>query len=65
LVLLFGCRQWLEGFSHLAIRLSIALLITIVASVLVLAALPAGRLALRNFRDTLLLLLKRERAPVV
>jgi PST family polysaccharide transporter len=65
LVLLLGCRQWLEGFSHLAMRLSIALVITIAASVLVLAALPAGRLAMRNFKDTLLLLVKRERAPVV
>jgi len=31
----------------------------------VLAALPAGRLAMRNFRDTLLLLVKRERESVV
>jgi len=65
LALLLGCRQWLEGFTHLAVRLSIALVITIAASVLVLAALPAGRLAMRNFKDTLLLLVKRERAPVV
>jgi hypothetical protein len=39
--------------------------ITIVASVLVLAALPAGRLAMRSLKDTLLLLVKRERASVV
>jgi O-antigen/teichoic acid export membrane protein len=65
LVLLFSARQWLEGFSHLATRLSIAFVITIVASVSVLAALPAGRLALRSLKDTLLLVLKRERASVV
>ncbi len=61
LVVLVGSRQWLNGFSHLAVRLSVAFAITIAASVLVLAALPAGRLAMRNFRDTLLLLAKRER----
>jgi O-antigen/teichoic acid export membrane protein len=65
LVVLFGCRQWLEGFSHLATRLSIAFVITIGASVLVLAALPAGRLALRNLKDTLLMLVKRERESLV
>jgi len=59
LAVLVGCRQWLETFSHLATRLSIAFVITIAASVLVLAALPAGRLAMRNFSDTLLLLVKR------
>jgi PST family polysaccharide transporter len=65
LVVLFGCRQWLETFSHLATRLSIAFVITIGASVLVLAALPAGRLAMRNLKDTLLLLVKRERESLV
>jgi PST family polysaccharide transporter len=65
LVVLFGCRQWLEAFSHLATRLSIAFVITIGASVLVLAALPAGRLAMRNFKDTLFLLVKRERESLV
>jgi O-antigen/teichoic acid export membrane protein len=65
LVVVFGCRQWLETFSHLATRLSIAFVITIGASVLVLAALPAGRLAMRNLKDTLLLLVKRERESLV
>jgi hypothetical protein len=65
LVVLFGCRQWLEAFSHLATRLSIAFVITIGASMLVLAALPAGRLAMRNLKDTLLLLMKRERESLV
>jgi PST family polysaccharide transporter len=65
LVVLFGCRPWLEGFSHLATRLSIACVITVAASMLVLAALPEGRLALRSLKDTLFLILKRERASVV
>ena len=65
LAVLFGCRQWLETFSHLATRLSVAFVITIAASVLVLAALPAGRLAMRSLKDTLLLLVKRERASVM
>lgn len=65
LALLFGCRQWLEGFSHLAVRLSIAFVITIAASVLMLAALPAGRLSLLSLKETLLLLWKRQPASVV
>lgn len=65
LVVLIGCRQWLDTFSHLATRLSIAFVITIGVSVLVLGALPAGRLAMRNFKDTLLLLVKRERESLV
>lgn len=62
---LVGCRPWLETFSHLAARLSIAFAITVAATVLVLAALPAGRLALRNLKDTLLLLAKKESESVV
>jgi O-antigen/teichoic acid export membrane protein len=65
LVVVFSCRPWLGAFSHLATRLSIAFVITIGASVLVLAALPAGRLALGNLKDTFLLLIKRERESLV
>jgi PST family polysaccharide transporter len=65
LVVLLGCRQWLSTFSHLSARLSIAFVITVAASVLMLAALPAGRMAMRNFRDTFLLLVKRERKTLV
>jgi len=45
--------------------LSIAFLITVVVSFLVLAALPAGREAMRNFKVMLGLLVKKERASVV
>ncbi len=65
LVILFGCRQALGAFSHLATRLSISGAITIGAFMLVLAALPAGRLAMGNLKDTLLLLVKRERESLV
>jgi len=61
---LLGCRQWLEAFSHLATRLGIAFVITITASLLVLSALPAGRLTLRNLKETLLLLVRRQRASL-
>ena len=40
-------------------RLSLALALTVGASLIIFSALPAGRLALRNLKETLLLLLKR------
>lgn len=60
LVVLLICRQWLEGFQHLVSRLIIAFVFTIGVSLLVLAALPAGRAAMQNFKEMLLLLLKRK-----
>jgi O-antigen/teichoic acid export membrane protein len=65
LLALLICRPWLEGFQHLITRLSIAFGITLAVSLLVLSALPAGRLALRNSREMLMMLLKRERESVV
>ncbi|HWT03705.1 MAG TPA: lipopolysaccharide biosynthesis protein [Pyrinomonadaceae bacterium] len=61
LVVLLVCRPWFEGFQRLVTRLSLALVITIAVSLLVLAALPAGRLAMQNFKEMLLPLLKRKR----
>jgi PST family polysaccharide transporter len=60
LVVLLVCRPWLEGFPQLLARLSIAFGITITTSLLVLTALPAGRLAIGNFKEMLLMLLKRK-----
>lgn len=60
LAVLIFCHPWLELFGHLTIRLSIAFLITVTVSLLVLAALPTGREAMRSFKATLTLLLKRE-----
>jgi O-antigen/teichoic acid export membrane protein len=65
LVVLLVCRPWLAIFEHLLARLSVAFIITVAVSLLVLAALPAGRLAIRNFKETLALLLKRERESLV
>jgi PST family polysaccharide transporter len=60
--ILFLCRPWLGDISAPLIRMIIALGITVVVSLLVLSALPAGRLAMRSSKETLLLLLKRNRS---
>jgi PST family polysaccharide transporter len=65
LIVLFVSRPWLERFPHLGIRLIIALAMTIAVSLLVFAALPAGRLAMRSSKEMLKLLVKRERESVV
>lgn len=65
LVVLLICRPWLGGFQQLFTRLSLAFGITITVSLLVLAALPAGRLAMRSFKEMLMMLLKRKRELVV
>jgi O-antigen/teichoic acid export membrane protein len=62
LATLFLCRPWLAAVSGLIPRLSIALGITVVVSLLVLSALPAGRVAMRSLKETILLLLKRHRS---
>ena len=64
LATLFLCRPWLSTVSSIVARLSIALGITVVVSLLVLSALPAGRLAMRNLKETFLVLLKRNRSLV-
>ena len=64
LATLFLCRSWLNDVSSLVARLSIALGITVAVSLLVLSALPAGRLAMRNLKETFLVLLKRNRSLV-
>jgi O-antigen/teichoic acid export membrane protein len=54
------CRPWLGAFQHLLTRLIIAFGITATISLLVLAVIPAGRLAMQNFKEMLLLMLKRK-----
>ncbi|HBB87845.1 MAG TPA: lipopolysaccharide biosynthesis protein [Blastocatellia bacterium] len=61
LAILFLCRPWLTAVPSLVARLSIAFGITVGVSLLVLSALPAGRLAMLSLKETLLLLLKRNR----
>jgi PST family polysaccharide transporter len=60
-----SCRPWLEAWPSLIARLSAALTITITVSLLVFAVLPAGRLAMISFKETLMLLWKRERPSTV
>lgn len=64
LAVLLICRRWLEVLPSLIARLTIAFLVTIAISFLVFSALPAGRLAMRNLRDMLLLMLKKQRKSV-
>ena len=61
--LLFS-RAWLAALPNLLARLAIAFVITAIVSVAVFAALPAGRSALRNLKDILLLLLRPKRESV-
>jgi len=65
LATLFLCRPWLSTVPSLIGRLSIAFGLTTAVSLLVLSALPAGRLAMRSLTETLLLLLKRNHSTVV
>ncbi len=65
LATLFICRPWLNAVASLFERLSIAFGLTVAVSLLVLSALPAGRLAMRSLTETLLLLLKRNHSTVV
>ena len=60
LAVLIFCRPWLALFGHLVTRLSVAFLITVTVSMLILAVLPAGREAMRSFKATLALLLKEK-----
>jgi len=64
LATLFVCRPWLNALPSLLGRLSIAFGITVAVSLLVLSALPAGRLAMRSLSETFLLILKRNRPSV-
>jgi PST family polysaccharide transporter len=64
LAILIICRPWLKLLAAPGIRLVLALVISFAVSFLVLAALPAGRVGLRNFKEMLLLMLKRPRQSV-
>jgi PST family polysaccharide transporter len=64
LAALLICRPWLEALPSLFVRLGIAFCVAAAVSLLIFAALPAGRLALRSFKEMLLLLVKRDRESV-
>jgi PST family polysaccharide transporter len=63
LLTIIVARPWLETWGHPVLRLSVAFLLTVAVSFLVLMALPAGRAAIRNSKD--LLVLMRERQSTV
>lgn len=52
-------RPWLANMSWLVGRLSVAFAITIAVTLLIFAALPTGRKAIRNLTEVLLLIVKR------
>jgi len=60
LAVLVVCRPWLGMFQHLVIRLMLAFGTTVGISLLVLAMIPAGRRAMQNLKDMLLMILKRK-----
>ena len=60
LAALLFCRPWLELLRSLTARLTLAFGITVVAAILMLAALPTGRLAMRSFKEMLWLMVKKE-----
>ncbi len=59
MAILFSCRTWLSSVNGLVPRLSVAFVLTVGVSLIVFAALPAGRSAMQGFKETLLLVLKR------
>jgi O-antigen/teichoic acid export membrane protein len=61
LTVLLISRPWLAGFGHLSSRLSLALAMVLVVSLLALTALPSGRKAIQDFNQLLPLLFKRKR----
>lgn len=65
LAALLVCRPWLNVWPSLFGRLAAGFGITLIVSLAVFAALPAGRLAMRHLKDTLLLLVKRQRESPV
>jgi O-antigen/teichoic acid export membrane protein len=65
LFVLLVCHQWLEVFPQTIMRLVIAFGITMIVSFVVLAAIPAGRLAMQNLKEMLLLFFKEKRGAVV
>jgi hypothetical protein len=60
LIALMLCRPWIGMFAHTITRLLIAAGITLATSLLVFGVMPAGRLAIHNFKDMLLLLVKQK-----
>lgn len=65
LAALLALRPWLASMPMLLARLLAAFAITLIASVAVFAALPAGRQALQSFKEMTLMLFKRQRPSAI
>ena len=61
LIVLVAARPWIEVSGHLIVRLAIASLITLATATAVLAAMPAGRLAIQSLKEMLFVLLRGKR----
>jgi len=64
LAVLLISRPWLATLPIILIRLGLAFVIAALVSLMVFSALPAGRMAMRSFKEMLLLLVKRNRESV-
>jgi O-antigen/teichoic acid export membrane protein len=64
LAALLVCRPWLEAVPRLGPRLSLAFLISVTVSLIVFSVLPAGRLAMWNLKEMLLMVFRRQRISV-
>jgi len=64
LAALLAVRPWLETVSRPVPRLMLAFLIFAAVTFLIFSALPAGRLAMRNLKEMLVMVFRRERASV-
>jgi O-antigen/teichoic acid export membrane protein len=62
LALLLVSRQWLALIHPVILRLAAAFAITAIASLIVFAILPAGRIAIQNFKEIFLLLIRNKKS---
>ncbi|MFN2577917.1 MAG: lipopolysaccharide biosynthesis protein [Pyrinomonadaceae bacterium] len=64
LAVLLISRPWLATLLLIPVRLALAFAICAGVSLMVFSALPTGRMAMRSFKEMLLLMLKRNRESV-
>lgn len=62
LAVLVVSRQWLAMIHPAILRLGLAFAITAIVSLIVFAILPAGRLAIQNFKEIFLLLVRNKKS---
>ncbi len=62
LAVLLVSRQWLALIHPAILRLAVAFALTAIVSLAVFAILPAGRLAIQNFKEIFLLLIRNKKS---